>query len=935
MRVYPVNRAAIGNGIKRKMNPILKNQNKKEDKNDNKNKKRLTTKDDEMQDPEMSRERKEDPYESCPGSSNTAEKKMEKLPRVVLEEILLDTRVIKKTRPGPKSQKERKMFGNVKPNASSPPPPEGMDCTTDEERQGSNTRPSSTIGATTDVANLSDFSGEESNDSAASVRTSASGAMKRGKKALPSSTKKARGKVRRDRLTSSEDEEEENNAAQTEKRKQGRPVTTGKGVEIRARVAAKKELQNLEKEKKNIEKILEGSYDPTEYRGGRHSKRAQDMGEEIQNLPSRDIAAQMIKAARQVESVATSSSNLKGGYIKILKDAALQMALGVDALVCRSLPQESENAREMERLRGEIKNLREEVEKLRAKKEKEEQMPTPQDQQGIERMEIEEENRGGKGDNPPSLLHPTHPPKNKWPAVRPAIQGVRKNLSDGEEEILTSQRTSRLASEGQSLPPRANLERKKEIDVRKILEEKFHELSDQISSQIKEEVGRLFPTRVEKTSPLPLLERGPDRARKNAPNVPTPRRDAEERPVPAGKGKGKKGKSEGETESLRQESITSKETKSKAAHKLDKEKTKTTPSAEEKKEIAETWAKVVGRKTKEGNKRREGPIKTTPPSSVLAKKNQPGKKVRRRVPRTAAVVLTCPNGQYAETMAEIRAKVKLSEVGIQGGIITRTAVTGALVLEVPGAENGPKADALASRMREVLQDKEGIKINRPTKTADIRVRGLECSITKEEITEAVAEKGGCRTYEIQTGEIRRTTGVQGSLWMRLPLVAAKKATEGGTIQIGWSKVKITLLEARPLRCYKCLERGHVRERCPNSQDRSDRCYRCGESGHIARECKASPKCPICADISRKADHTLGSQQCTTRVRRGKIGENNTSSPPEGTSSTAQHIREEEKDKPKPQRVPRSGGKKVPSTPTPEEEEMETEPLEEREKESNK
>lgn len=75
-------------------------------------------------------------------------------------------------------------------------------------------------------------------------------------------------------------------------------------MEIRARVAAKKELQSLEREKENIERILEGSYDPSEYRGGRHSKRAEDMGEEIQNLPSKDIAAQMMKAAKQLELVA-------------------------------------------------------------------------------------------------------------------------------------------------------------------------------------------------------------------------------------------------------------------------------------------------------------------------------------------------------------------------------------------------------------------------------------------------------------------------------------------------------------------------------------------------------------------------------------------------------------------------------------------------------
>ncbi|GAB1859777.1 CCHC-type domain-containing protein [Camponotus japonicus] len=217
-------------------------------------------------------------------------------------------------------------------------------------------------------------------------------------------------------------------------------------------------------------------------------------------------------------------------------------------------------------------------------------------------------------------------------------------------------------------------------------------------------------------------------------------------------------------------------------------------------------------------------------------------------------------------MAEVRAKMNLSEVGIQGGITTRTAMSGALLIEVPGSESGPKADALASRMREVLKDKEGININRPIKKAEIRVRGLNCSIQKEEVVEAVAEKGSCHLHEIKAGEIRKMTASQGSLWLRLPLAAAKKAAEGAIIQIGWFKVKIDLLEACPLRCHKCLERGHVKERCPNPQDRSGRCYRCGGLEHVAKVCTAPPRCPICADLGRKADHILGSQQCTTQIR---------------------------------------------------------------------
>lgn len=173
-------------------------------------------------------------------------------------------------------------------------------------------------------------------------------------------------------------------------------------------------MQDLEKEKENIEKILKWGYDPSEYKGGRRSKKAEEMGEEIQNLPSRDIAAQLMKAAQQVEQVATTSSNLKGGYVKILKEAVLKMTLGVDALVCRSLPKENENAREMERLREEVRTLKEEMEKLRIRRDQD-LMPPPPPQQIIEReppptdrMEVDEDEEK----NIPRRR--IHPPKEKW-----------------------------------------------------------------------------------------------------------------------------------------------------------------------------------------------------------------------------------------------------------------------------------------------------------------------------------------------------------------------------------------------------------------------------------------------------------------------------------------------------------------------------------------
>lgn len=926
------------------------NPNPTSNKNENKNKnqKCLSSDDDEMQYSRASGERRRESGTGSGDGDPSVKEKRRMQPRVVLEEMLLDTKLVMKTRPGPQSRKkEMAAFGNIKPNASSPPPPPGMDATTEEEeKRGSSTRPSSPMETATDIANLSDFSV----DSAASIRTAASGASKRTKKLVTSKPKRVRSKEEyQDRSSSSE--EEENSLMTRKKKGRGRPVTTGEGVEILARQAAKKELQNLEKEKQNIEKILEGGFDPSEYRGGRQSKRMEDMEEEMQNLPSKDIAAQMAQAAKQVELVAVKSGNLKGAFVKILKEAVLKITVGTDALICRSLPKENENAREMERLREEIRTLRDEMEKLRAQRDQE-LMPPPSSQEIIERehppndrMEIDEEEKERK-----TSLRYTHPSKDKWPAIRPAIQGITKILSDEEEDnpapSRSKQARERPSSEG-------NLRKTTEMSVEKILSDKFKELSSQISLQIKEEVGRFLPTLVGKTSPLSPTKGVPDRARINAPNTSAPMRDAGERPVPARKGKGGKGRNERRTETTTMTSrdVTLMEGNNKITATPSKDGSKSTLLVETKKNFEEPWAKVVGRKARDKTERKKtteketnkeatkkmekGPSKTA--NSVITDKGKAGgKKPRRRIPKTAAITLTCPKGQYAETMAEVRAKINLSEVGIQDGITTRTAATGALLIEVPGSENGPKADALASRMREVLKDREGVKVNRPVKTADVRVRGLECSIRKEEVIEAVAEKAMCWAYEIQTGEIRGDSENQKSLWLKLPLVAAKKATEGGTLRVGWTKAKIELLDARPLRCYKCLERGHVQEKCPNPQDRSDRCYRCGSTGHVARECRDQPKCPICMDQGRKADHILGSQQCTPLKKRGRNGEvgkqGMLSHPPPAEKAPTTEPETKGLVDTKPQRPARNREREsinAPSTSSHQEEEaMETEPLEE-------
>lgn len=180
-------------------------------------------------------------------------------------------------------------------------------------------------------------------------------------------------------------------------------------------------------------------------------------------------------------------------------------------------------------------------------------------------------------------------------------------------------------------------------------------------------------------------------------------------------------------------------------------------------------------------------------------------------------MLVCPRNQFAPLMIEVRSKISLDELGIAVGTKTRTrGATGALIIEIPGADSGKKADALASRMREVLRGRDGVRVDRPTKTADVRIRGLEASIRPEKVAAAIAEKAGCTRAKIQLGEIRAQRFGQGSVWARLPMTAVKRACERGNIRVGWTRARIDPLETRPMRCFRCLERGHVRDPCPST-----------------------------------------------------------------------------------------------------------------------
>lgn len=67
-----------------------------------------------------------------------------------------------------------------------------------------------------------------------------------------------------------------------------------------------------------------------------------------------------------------------------------------------------------------------------------------------------------------------------------------------------------------------------------------------------------------------------------------------------------------------------------------------------------------------------------------------------------------------------------------------------MVVEVPGAEGATKADALSARLRSCFAERDGVKIARSVRKAELRLRGLDRSIRTDELAAAIAAIGGCK-----------------------------------------------------------------------------------------------------------------------------------------------------------------------------------------------
>jgi hypothetical protein len=234
---------------------------------------------------------------------------------------------------------------------------------------------------------------------------------------------------------------------------------------------------------------------------------------------------------------------------------------------------------------------------------------------------------------------------------------------------------------------------------------------------------------------------------------------------------------------------------------------------------------------------------------------------KKKIPKNAAVVITCINEDftYAKTLKEASEKISLDELGIEK-IVPRRAITGALILEIPGENTNEKAMRLETKLKELFNSTE-VSITRPIKKAELKIYGLEDSVTPEDIIEVISREGNCSPRDIKCSNIKETRSGLGAAWLQYPVVTKVNLTKIGQINIGWLTAGIELLRRRPLQYYRCLAVGHPYQKCTSNIDRRNLCYKCGREGHRIRECLNADRCPVCTDRGFKSDHRTGSEKC--------------------------------------------------------------------------
>ncbi|XP_049300514.1 uncharacterized protein LOC125774288 [Anopheles funestus] len=215
----------------------------------------------------------------------------------------------------------------------------------------------------------------------------------------------------------------------------------------------------------------------------------------------------------------------------------------------------------------------------------------------------------------------------------------------------------------------------------------------------------------------------------------------------------------------------------------------------------------------------------------------------------AILVVPAPGVPFAEMYRPIRTCPALEDAQQYIRIGKRTP-KGNLRMEL--ARDADSA-ALCRRIQATLGELGTVKVL--TEMAEVVLKNVDNLTEEDTIREALRE---ALTKEPAVASLKMWERADATkrARVRLPRVEAEVILSKNHLLIDHSSCqleKAPRLEAAKLRCFRCLERGHMAAVC-SGLDRSNCCIRCGVTGHRAAACSSEVSCIRCGGPHRIAAH---------------------------------------------------------------------------------